>query len=402
MTVRRLIRWGVVGLVLAGLGWGAVSWWRGPEVGVVRVARRDLVQTVVASGRVDTPARVGLGARILGAAARVSVDEGDAVQAGQVLIELEDREASAAVAEARAGVLEAAARLGQVRSAGAQIAAEEVRRAQLDLDSAREELQRRQRLLTAGVATSVALEDAQRAVAVAESRRETAAVGAAQTQRGGGDRRAAAAAVQRAEAALAAAEARLSLTQITSPVAGQVLRRLVEPGDVVTPGTVLLEIARSGPTRLVVEPDERSLALLRAGQSALASAEAFPEQRFDATVSFIAPSVDPERGTVEVRLDVAEPPVALRPDMTVSVDIEVARRTGVLVVAADALRDAFSDAPFVLAVEAGRVRRRSVRLGARGDDVVEILGGLREGAHIVVGPEALPEGGRVRPRPAGG
>jgi multidrug efflux pump subunit AcrA (membrane-fusion protein) len=102
---------------------------------------------------------------------------------------------------------------------------------------------------------------------------------------------------------------------------------------------------------LVIEPDERNLALLALGQSATASSEAFPDDRFAATVSYIAPAVDPRRGTIEVRLAVPTPPEYLRPDMTVSVEITVAERAHTTILPADAVRGLAEGKPWILVVE---------------------------------------------------
>ena len=75
----------------------------------------------------------------------------------------------------------------------------------------------------------------------------------------------------------------------------------------------------------MLQIDERNLGKLALGQKALASADAYPDQRFAAVVSYINPGVDITRASVEVKLTVADPPDYLRQDMTVSVDIEVAR-----------------------------------------------------------------------------
>lgn len=132
---------------------------------------------------------------------------------------------------------------------------------------------------------------------------------------------------------------RLDRAEIRAPVDGVILSRSIEPGEVAAAGRTLMVLARTGLTQLVIEPDEKNLSLLRVGQSATASAEAFPDRTFGARVAFIAPSIDPTRGTVEVRLEVPEPPAYLRPAMTVSVEVEVAEKRGALVLDAGAVRD---------------------------------------------------------------
>ncbi len=205
--------------------------------------------------------------------------------------------------------------------------------------------------------------------------------------------------MEQAEADLKASQERLDQATITAPVRAVVLRRDVEPGDSVQPGRVLLLLARVGETRLTVEPDERSLAFIQRGQPAQASADAFPKDRFAATVETVAPSVDPDRGTVEVKLLVPKPPDYLRPGMTVSVEIEVGRRERALVLPSEAVRDAASEQPWVLVPEEGRAVRRDVTLGLRGEDRVEVTRGLAEGEWLLLpSARALLPGQRVRPR----
>jgi HlyD family secretion protein len=205
--------------------------------------------------------------------------------------------------------------------------------------------------------------------------------------------------VDLARADVATVEARLAQTRIVAPADGVVLRRAVEPGDVAQPGVVLLELATIGETTLRIDPDESTLSLLREGLPAIASAEAFPEERFEATVASIAPSIDADRGTIDVRLRATEPPAYLRTDMTVSVEIEAARHPDVLSLSADAVRDVGTTSPWVLLVSGQRVERREVRLGLRGQDVVEIREGLVQGDSVVPSTEAgIEAGARVRPR----
>jgi HlyD family secretion protein len=171
----------------------------------------------------------------------------------------------------------------------------------------------------------------------------------------------------------------------------------VEPGDAVVVGSRLLLLSRVGATRLVIEPDERNLALLKVGQRATASAEAFADERFAAELQYIAPSVDPQRGTVEVRLAVPKPPAYLRPHMTVSVEIEVGRQDQASLLPRSAVRDLAGKEPFVLAVVDGRAQRQLVKVGIRGDDQVEVVG-LDDDAWVIADETSdLTPGDRVRP-----
>ena len=123
---------------------------------------------------------------------------------------------------------------------------------------------------------------------------------------------------QQAQASLQLALARLAYTRLTAPVAGVLISRQVEPGSVVQPGLVLMQLAPSTSTQLVVQIEEKNLHLLQLGQLALVSADAYTDQSFPATLTYINPGIDAGRGVVEVKLAVATPPAYLRQDMTVS------------------------------------------------------------------------------------
>ena len=180
-----------------------------------------------------------------------------------------------------------------------------------------------------------------------------------------------------------AARARLEQSRIRAPAAGTVLIREVEPGDVVQPGERLIEIAIDGPTELVAFPDERSVANLREGQPAVASADAYPDDRFEATVARIAPVVDPMQGTIEVRLAVPSAPRYLIPDMTVSVNVELLRRPDARTLPLEVVRAPLTDSAWVLVVRQGRATRTPVEIGVRGNRVLEILSGVEEGEPVV-------------------
>ena len=178
------------------------------------------------------------------------------------------------------------------------------------------------------------------------------------------------------------------------------LSRSVEPGDVIQPSRTLLVLAADADVELVFQSDERNLALLHVGQAARVSADAYPQQVFDAKVSYIAPSVDPARGTVEVRLAVAKPPPALKPDMTVSIDLLVASSSRVLTVPSEVVHGASTPTPWVLTVEDAHVVRHEVTLGIHGEGTTEIASGLTEGAEVIYpdGKQLAP-GTRVRAEP---
>ncbi len=376
-----------------------VAWnrWRGPHIDTTTPRRTTIVQTLVTLGRVDAPAAITFAAREPTKITQVGVDEGDHVIAGQLIIQMDQAEAGAMVVQAQAALQQAQARTKQVSTIAAPSAAAGLREARGALEDARRELERSEALFRSGNLNAGDLDLARTTVTVARTRARTAELQQAAVSKSGADWQAAIAAEMFAEAGLVAAAARLERLQIVAPSAGTLTERTAEVGDVVQIGAKLGRMTLDGPTRLVIEPDEKNLRLLALGQRAVASAEAFPDERFEAVVEYIAPAVDALRGTIEVRLSVADAPSHLRTDMTVSVEIEVGRAEDTLAVPLGVVRDLASGSPWALVIEHGVAVRRDLVLGLRGDAEVEIREGLGgDEALVPVGARDIEPGDRVR------
>lgn len=393
-------RWiaGAVSLgLLAGAGIYVARRWRGPVVTTIQPRRGALAQTLVAIGRVDAPAEISFAARESTKITRVGVEEGEHVVAGELIVQMDQAEAEAMVVQAQASLQQARARTKQVSTISAPSAAAGLREAKANLAEAQRAFDRSELLFGSGNLNAADLDLARTELAVARARARTAELQQAAVSKSGADWQAAIAAEMFAEAGLAAAEARLDRLRIVAPSAGTLVERTAEVGDIVQLGTRLGRMTLDGPTRLVIEPDEKNLRLLAVGQRALASAEAFPDLQFDATVDYIAPSVDAMRGTIEVRLSVADPPSYLRTDMTVSVEIEVGRVDEAIVVPLEVVRDLASRAPWTLAIEHGVAVRRELTLGLRGDADVEVVEGLRGDENLIpLDARDIEAGDRVR------
>ena len=370
---------------------------RGPVVSTVLAERRDLEQHLVASGRVRVQTRVQISSQLSGLVVAVGAVAGQRVTKGDLLVQLEDSTERASVAQAEAAVKQARARVEQLRRVGAIVATESLRQTESDLAKAQAELTRATQLAKSGAIPTAELEEAQRAVEIAQARRNAAQAQQVAAAPLGADSRVALTALLQAQAQLVGARARLEQTRNVALQNGTVLSRSVEPGDVVQASRPLLEIAVDGEVELVFNPDERNLAWIRLGQLAKAAADAFPQDVFEATVNYIAPAIDPQRGSVEVRLAVPTPPAFLKPDMTVSIDLTIAARSKVLTVPSEVVRGAATPSPWVQLVVDGHVVPRDVKLGIRGEGALEIENGLAEGDEVIVmtGRQLAP-GARVR------
>ena len=383
----RAIRYKYIVLILLLLlaAFGVFRWWQGPQVTGYTLEPMPLVQSVVATGQVITVSRAQVGSEVTGVVLERRVKEGDRVKPGDLLVVLKSDELAAQVRQAEVALNELATNRRPQASA-------ELASAKAQLEQASREATRR-RNAEAGILSAEEIEQAVEAERVARNNYETVRLKAAALAPG-----------QVEEASLheqlSVAQAQLAKTKIRATVAGTVLTRDVEPGDLVQPGRTLFTIAMDGNTEIRVPLDERNLSRLALSQKATAIADAYPDKPFPARINFIAPSIDPQRGTVEVRLSVDPVPDFLRQDMTVSVNVETGRRDRTLAIPNDALGKVQGDQATVLLVRDSKIQRQKVKLGLRGLAMSEVISGLKVGDQVLSdATSTLKDGTRVRFKP---
>lgn len=371
--------------VLAVLGFVLIRYWQGPSMAAYQIQTRPLVQTVVATGRVVSVSRAQVGSQISGVVLERRVREGDRVKPGDILVVLRADDLEANVREAEAA-------LAQLQRSSRPQAMAALRDALAQLAQASRETRRQRILLERHVIAPQTLEQTVQKETTARAAAEQARLAANALGVGSPGEKV-------ARERLAAARAALDKTFIRALVAGTVLTRNAEPGDVVQPGKVLFDIARKGDTEVLVPLDEKNLGRMALGQKAQCVADAYPERTFDARVSFIAPSVDPQRGTLDIRLTVNPVPDYLRQDMTVSVNVETGRRGQAWVVPNDALANRSGGQADLWIVADGKARRTRVTLGLRGLVLSQVTAGVKPGDWVLAnGGAALSDGQRVRIR----
>lgn len=355
-------------LLMAVLAWRS---WQGPIVSIYTVKQQPLVQTVVASGRLENVSRTEIGSEISGVVLERRVQEGDQIQVGDLLLVIQSDDLKAQVREAENAIQE----LRRIRYPQAQV---ELQSAEFQLQQASREAKRRQNT-EPGVLSLEEKEQAVEAERLARNNLAAARLKAQSLAPGQVEERTL---IER----LNALKAQLAKSEVRAQVAGTILTREVEAGDVVQPGKTLFTLAVDGPTQILVPLDEQNLPFLALGQQAQIIADAYPERPFPAELNFIAPSIDPQRGTVDVKLGVNPVPDFLRQDMTVSVNIETARRDQALVIANDALFDIKGNNANVWVVRDHKLYRQNVEFGLKSATQVEILKGLKDGDQVLQDP----------------
>jgi HlyD family secretion protein len=369
------------------------------------------------SGYVVAHHKIAVGAKVMGRVAWIGVEKGDRVEQGQTLVRLEDQEFRAQVAQAKANLASAEARLDQLRAGSRPQEKLKDRagvvQAEANWRNAQAEFDRVEKLYKSGVASKADLDRAtmQRdsAAALVEAARQTSQmtdIGPRQEEI-----RAAEAQVQQARAALDYAETQLASTDIKAPVTGTVLQRIVERGEMVTPTafgesgarTSVVALADLNDLQIELDISQADFARLKMGQRAEIIPEAYPNLRYQGFIAEIAPEANRAKATVQVKVKVENPDEQLRPEMNARVnflaDVKPADATAALnrVLVPKAAVVNRDGADFVFVVKGNRVEQRVIRRGDESGDSYYVLEGLSGGETVVTdGAEQLSDGSRIK------
>jgi HlyD family secretion protein len=395
------------------------------DVKLEKVAARDLVSQVTASGQIEPAQSVDILSDIMGRIVYLPVEEGDMVHKGQVLVKLDTATYAAAVEQAQAGVASAQANVMQARANLQQA------QSTFSRDSA-------VRATNVQLISTEVFEQAQTALAVAKANLDA-------SQR----------AVDQARASLRNTQDQLSKTTIISPLSGQVTRLAVKLGEVAVPGTysrqtgLLMTVSDMSVIEARVDVDETDVVRVKLGDSAQVSIDAFPDTTFAGHVTRIGNS-STTSGTAstsglqtaqqavdfEVRVTLDHPPRGLRPDLSATANIITDTRKNALSVPIIALtvREPPADttkpagaaagttgtaARYAISTDTSQARRvkqvegvfvvdtithiahfTPVKVGIAGDQYFEVLSGLKAGETVVAGSyqaiKDLKDGSRVK------
>ena len=359
-------------IALAGSGCGSADAGGNP-IETALISRGDIEHRVIATGRIEPYSKVEIRSKVNGIINSIAVDEGDVVQKGQPLMELDKDILETRVVEARAALAKARARHEQAT----------IEASAVEVDSARKKHDRKEELLARGLVAREQMDEAETALAVANQqyRARQAAVSMAQAE------------LSAAAAALERSEDELGYATILSPMDGIVLSRSVDVGSAVasvvsTMGTLLLTLGDMREIHLVGDVDESDIGLVGEGMPARITVEAYPDRKFLGTVKKIAPlGVEKEKiMNFEVEVTIEAGDVPLRTNMTADAEIIVAKHENALLVPQKAVRYKRSDSYIEVPDPEADTGRRSVdvTLGISGTDYSEVLAGLSEGDEVIV------------------
>jgi HlyD family secretion protein len=377
-------------VVVAGVVSGMALRGRGDktlEVQTAKVDRQKIVQKVSATGKIQPRTKVEISADVSAKITKLPVVEGQWVEKGAFLVGLDRERYVAAVESAEASVSSAQANAALVRE---------------NMNRAEKEFGRSKELLASGLESQSGFEAKQAEYQVEVARHKSALDQAEQ-----------------AKAALKQARDDLSKTTIYAPMAGTISALNKEQGEIALGSQfqkdVILVVADLSAMEAQVNVDENDIMSVALGQPAEIDVDALPNQTLKGVVSEIASSANSagagtseQKTEFEIKINIIDPPKALRPGMTASADIITKTNERALSVPLQSVavrtvdqltmkgekrkdaearykadRDGFVE--IVFCVEKGKAIAKQVKTGIQSDDLIEILDGLKEGDEVVTG-----------------
>ena len=198
-------------------------------------------------------------------------------------------------------------------------------------------------------------------------------------------------------ARLRSSRAVLSKMVIRAPFDGFAGIRRINVGDYATVGQELVDVVKLDPLRVNFSLPEILLAKVRPGLRVAVTTDAYPEDSFTGTITAIAPRADVAGHSIEVRANLPNPELRLRPGLFVRVNVSLGGREDAIVIPEEAIWPVGQDKTVFVVVD-GKAVQRIVRIGTRQPGVVEILSGLEEGEVVVTaGQMKLHDGAAVQP-----
>jgi multidrug efflux pump subunit AcrA (membrane-fusion protein) len=338
------------------------------SVEAAKVETRQVQRSVEAVGTLDPNEEVMVSNQVEGIVEKLFVDLGDSVQAGQLIAQIDTRELELNVHQQEAALQQELARVGMTdpNASFDDGATSQVRQAEAAFADAKIRLERTKRLAESGVIPQQQL-DAQQAQfdgaeAALRSARETV--------------RNIRATIAARKAALALAQKKLADAKIVAPLSGFIKERPAAAGQFLKANSPVVTIVQNSPLKLHADVPESAVAYVRAGRSVQFHVDAFPDRIFEGKITRLAPSVDQQSRTLNLEALVNNSDGVLKPGFFARVRVQTDRKDKVLVVPFESLVTA-SGIEKVFVIDGGRVTERIVRSGARLEDAVEIVDGLK-------------------------
>jgi HlyD family secretion protein len=395
----------LVGIAVAVILLAAFASLRGKEIPVRadRVQRADIAASITTNGKIQAVNNFEAHAPAPTTVKRVLVQQGDHVNPGQLLIQLDDADARAQAAKALANLRSAEAALNAVQGGGTKeevlTTESELVKARGDLATARRNYDAMQSLEQRGAASPAEVQVALNRLNAAQA--QVSLLEQKQTSRYSHPEIAKVVAQeQEARTAYSAAEELLRELNVRAPRAGMVYALPVRAGSYVQAGELLVQVADLSTVEVVAFVDEPDIGRLVSGEKVTLTWDALPGRSWQGAVTRVPTTVITRgaRSVGEIACTVPNPGLQLLPNVNVNVNITTARHDNVLTIAREAIRQDDGQR-YVYEISNGALHKRDVQTSISNPTRIEITQGVRDNTLIALNSlngQALRDGMPVR------
>lgn len=367
-------------------------------VAAAPITRGEIVSTFAVTSTVVPLQQASLSSVVSGNVLAVNAQIGERVRKGELLVKIDD-------STLRAQRAQAAARLAQLRagySGGTTSAQASLASAKVAYETDKLNLWRNQQLFRQGYVAKADLDRSINQAAISEAAYKAAQVAAQNASLTNGSS-AAMSDLQNAQAVVQELDARIAQTNVSAPFDGIVTARNVDPGTLASPGSVLMQVSQLDPVYVDAGIGGSDLQYVHVGTPVTITVDSMPGRVWHAQISYLNPASQPGSLTYQARVRVANPDLVLRGGAVVSVAIQRARKSGVLIVPRAAVFQ--TDAGYsMFIIDGGKAKSIPVELGLSNDQQAEVNGaGLKPGVMAILNHSVLLQpGAPVMVLPAGG
>jgi HlyD family secretion protein len=364
--------------------------------------RKPLTYSLRATGDIAPLMQVDLFPKVSGYLERIDVHIGDVVKQGQVIAQIDPtdflhkvREIEAKVTQAKANLseLEAGSRPEELRQAE-----EAVRQAQSRFDNAKLQRERIDALFKRQVISKKEADTAEMEYTVAEAQLAAGEQNLKLIREGARQevREASQAKLKEMEAILEQERIRFKDTKIVAPFRGEISRKYVDAGALVSPSTPLVNLVHTETLKVIANVLEKDVPLLKAGLKAKVRVESYPGRIFEGRVEKINAALDLSTRTLQTEVYIPNSDRCLKPGMFANVEVVLLEKPETLVIPREAILEAGSEIS-VFVAEGRQAVRRPITIGYEQDRMVEVLRGLHEGDQVVIkGQQLIKDGSTIR------
>ena len=295
---------------------------------------KSLTYSLIATGDISPLMQVDLFPKVSGYLEKISVQIGDSVRQGQVIAQIDRAEFVQKVKEVEAKLAQAKAAADEIeagtRSEDIRQAEEAVKQAQSRFDNAKTTRERMEALYNRQIISKKDFDNADTECAVCEAQLSSNQERLKQLREGARRevREGSRAKVKEMEAILAQEQIRLQNTQIVAPFAGEIVRRNVDSGALISPSTPLVTLVHLETLKVVANVLEKDIALIKPGMKAKILTEAYPEKPFEGTVVRINKALDLATRTLQAEINVPNPGRLLKPGMFAKIEVILSEKPG--------------------------------------------------------------------------